>query len=140
MTNYKVDDCVIVNLPKITNRQGNLTAINNSEEIDFEVKRVYYLYDIPALSVRGGHAHKSLQQLLVATSGTFEVVLNDGSNTKRIVLNQPFTGLWIKPGIWREIENFSSGATCLVLASNLFDEADYIRKFEDYLVFKHSRV
>ncbi|WP_291135895.1 sugar 3,4-ketoisomerase [Flavobacterium sp. UBA7663] len=122
----------IVNIPKIEDPRGNLSVIEK-EVVPFEIKRVYYLYDVPAGAERGGHAHKKLQQFLVALSGSFDVILNDGKEEKIVTLNKPFEGLLITNGIWRELKNFSSGAVCLVVASDVFEEADYIREFEDFL-------
>ncbi|TDR23124.1 sugar 3,4-ketoisomerase [Flavobacterium cheniae] len=122
----------IVNIPKIEDPRGNLSVIEK-EVVPFEIKRVYYLYDVPAGAERGGHAHKKLQQFLVALSGSFDVILNDGKEEKIVTLNKPFEGLLITNGIWRELKNFSSGAVCLVVASDVFEEADYIRGFEDFL-------
>ncbi|RBA28011.1 sugar 3,4-ketoisomerase [Flavobacterium tibetense] len=122
----------IVNIPKIEDPRGNLSVIEK-EVVPFEIKRVYYLYDVPAGAERGGHAHKKLQQFLVALSGSFDVVLNDGKQEKTVTLNKPYEGLLITNGIWRELKNFSSGSVCLVVASDVFEEADYIRDFEDFL-------
>ena len=122
----------IVNIPKIEDPRGNLSVIEK-EVVPFEIKRVYYLYDVPAGAERGGHAHKKLQQFLVALSGSFDVILNDGKKEKTVTLNKPYEGLLITNGIWRELKNFSSGSVCLVVASDVFEEADYIRDFEDFL-------
>lgn len=122
----------IVNIPKIEDPRGNLSVIEK-EVVPFQIKRVYYLYDVPAGAERGGHAHKKLQQFLVALAGSFDVILNDGKVEKTVTLNKPFEGLLITNGIWRELKNFSSGAVCLVVASDVFEEADYIRDFEDFL-------
>ena len=122
----------IVNIPKIEDPRGNLSVIEK-EVVPFEIKRVYYLYDVPAGAERGGHAHKKLQQFLVALSGSFDVILNDGKEEKIVTLNKPFEGLRITNGIWRELKNFSSGAVCLVVASDVFSEADYIRDFNEFL-------
>ncbi|MEL1248125.1 sugar 3,4-ketoisomerase [Flavobacterium helocola] len=122
----------IVNIPKIEDPRGNLSVIEK-EVVPFEIKRVYYLYDVPAGAERGGHAHKKLQQFLVALSGSFDVILNDGKEEKIVALNKPFEGLLITNGIWRELKNFSSGAVCLVVASDVFEEADYIREFDEFL-------
>lgn len=130
-------NCNVVELPKIHNIAGNITIIQNGTTQPFDVKRVYYLYDVPGGSDRGGHAHKNLEQLIIAASGCFDVVLDDGKNKKVIELNRPYYALYVKPGIWREIINFSSGAICLVLASHKFDADDYIR---DYHEFKRFRV
>lgn len=125
----------LITIPKIEDPRGNLSVIEN-DILPFNIKRVYYLYDVPAGAERGGHAHKKLQQFLVALSGSFEVVLNDGNDEQIITLNKPFEGLLIKNEIWRELKNFSSGAVCLVVASEVFDEEDYIRDFKDFIEFK----
>lgn len=125
----------ILNIPKIENSLGNIAVIEN-KVIPFEIKRVYYLYDIPSSAIRGGHAHKDLQQVLIAISGSFDVVLKDGTSVKTVTLNKPDKGLLIKYDIWRELENFSSGAVCLVLASDVFHEADYIRDYDEFLKSK----
>ena len=117
MLKNKVTDCKIMDLSKIGDRSGNLTIISTNIDIPFEIKRIYYLYDIPSGESRGGHAHKNLYQLIVSASGSFDVSLDDGSNKRTIILNRPDIGLLIVPGIWRELVNFSSGSTCLVLAS-----------------------
>ena len=122
----------IIDIPKIENVLGNIAVIEN-EVIPFEIKRVYYLFDIPSSSKRGGHSHKKLQQVLIAISGSFDVVLKDGITEKTITLNKPDKGLLIKNDTWRELENFSSGAVCLVLASATFDDEDYIRDFDTFI-------
>lgn len=128
--------CYVVELPRIHNPAGNITIVQNGQDQPFVIKRVYYLYDVPGGSERGGHAHKSLYQLIIAASGSFDVILDDGRNKKIINLNRPYFGLLIVPGIWREIVNFSSGAICLVLASEKFNPDDYIR---DYCEFKEIK-
>lgn len=133
---YTVDDCQVIELPKIQNRAGNITPIQSLVEVDFEIRRVYYLYDIPGGEARGAHAHYVLRQLLIAASGSFDVVLDDGVNKKTVYLNRPYYGLVIKPGIWRELNNFSSGSVCLVLASELYDAAEYIRDYDVFLKYK----
>lgn len=128
-------NCSLLYLPKINNRAGNITALENMISVPFEVKRIYYLYDIPGGEDRGGHAHCELQQFVVAVSGAFDVLLNDGTNKKVVHLDRPYIGLHIVPGIWRELLNFSSGTVCLVLASHRYDEKDYIRKYDKYLKY-----
>lgn len=136
MINSKIEDCRLVSLPKINNRAGNITAINGSSDIPFDIKRVYYLYDVPGGEVRGGHAHKELRQLIVAAGGSFDVILDDGKKRQTISLNRPYFGLLIIPGIWRELVNFSSGSICLVLASEFYSEDDYIREYASFLDLK----
>jgi hypothetical protein len=138
MKNSSVFDCVILPLNKIHNRAGNITIVEGMKNIPFEVKRVYYLYDIPGGEARGGHAHKDLQQLIVATSGSFDVLLDDGRNKKIVTLNRPDYGLMVVPGIWRELMEFSSGAICLVLASLKYDIDDYMRDYSDFKQLKNS--
>jgi hypothetical protein len=131
-------NCCVVELNKVHNRSGNLTSIEDSMEIPFDVRRLYYLYDVPGGAERGGHAHRNLQQLIVAASGCFDVVLDDGKNRKVVELNRPYFGLLVVPGIWRELINFSSGAICLVLASEKYDADDYIRDYEVYLKYSNE--
>jgi len=128
-------DCNIIEIPKIRDPRGNIGVIEN-DVIPFQAKRVYYLYDVPSDASRGGHAHIHLNQFLIALSGSFDVILNDSTEQKKITLNKPDKGLLIKPGIWRKLENFSSGSVCLVLASEVFSEIDYIRDFSDFQSFK----
>lgn len=128
-------NCGIVELPKIHNRAGNITAIENQIHAPFEVKRVYYLYDVPGGEDRGGHAHKTLQQFIIAVSGAFDIKIDDGINKKIIHLDRPYIGLHITPGIWRELLNFSSGAICLVLASELYSESDYMRNYKEFITY-----
>ncbi len=132
----KISDCKIINLPKIHTESGDITFINNLEIILFETKRVYYLYDVPNRADRGGHAHKELFQLVVAVSGSFDIELYDGFEKVKYTLNQPDQGLLIIPGIWRNLNNFSGGGICLVLASHEYDEDDYIRDYQEYLTYK----
>ncbi len=126
-----IHDSIVLDIAKVHDTRGNLSVIQG-DAIPFEMKRVYYLYDIPSGGRRGGHSHKEQHEFLVALSGSFEVILNDGKEQKTITLNKPNIGLLIPKGIWRELENFSSGSVCLVLASGLFEEEDYIRDFEEY--------
>lgn len=128
-----LDSCRMVDLPKIEDHRGNLTFIEGRRHIPFDIRRVYYLYDVPGGSVRGGHAHKELHQLIIAMSGSFDVVLNDGRKKKRFHLNRSYSGLYVCPMIWRELDNFSSGSVCMVLASNRYDEADYYRDYQEFL-------
>ncbi len=132
MNKVKVFDCSILNLPQIGDRQGHITALNNEIEIPFSVNRVFYLYDIPGGESRGAHAHISCHQFLVAASGSFEVLLDDGFTQRLVQLNKPNMGLHIPPGIWASEINFSSGAICLVMASHEYDEKDYIRDYDAY--------
>ena len=128
-----VNNCKIVDLPKITDPRGNLTFIEGNDHIPFDIQRVYYLYDVPGGAERGGHAHKGLQQLIVAMSGSFDVVLDDGKNKKRVHLARSYYGLYVCPMIWRELDNFSSGSVCMVLASNKYDESDYYRDHNQFM-------
>jgi len=130
-----VYDCVILPLNKIHNRAGNITIIEGEKHVPFDVRRIYYLYDVPGGEARGGHGHKALYQLIVAASGSFDVLLDDGENKKIVTLNRPDFGLMVVPGIWRELIEFSSGAICLVLASNIYSESDYLRNYEEFLKF-----
>lgn len=136
MKDNTIFNCSVIKLPKIHNRAGNITPIENLKNIPYEVKRVYYLYDVPGGESRGGHAHKKLYQLIISASGSFDILINDGINEKVVSLNRPYFGLYIIPGIWRELLNFSSGAICLVLASHHYDENDYIREYQQFLIFK----
>jgi len=128
-----LDECRIIELPQIVDPRGNLTFIEGQNQIPFDIKRVYYLYDVPGGAERGGHAHKDLSQLIIAMSGSFDVILDDGENKKRIHLNRSYQGLYICPMIWRELDNFSSGSVCLVLASNLYSEEDYFRNKHEFM-------
>ena len=134
--NSSVFDCQIIELPKVQNRAGNITPVHNHKEIPFGVKRVFYLYDIPGGIDRGAHAHKECHQFLVAASGSFEILLDDGKVKKTVMINQPYRGFHIPPGIWASEINFSSGAVCLVLASHKYDEKDYIRDYSEFMKWK----
>ena len=136
MKSSSVYNCSILEIDKHHNARGNISVVENGRTVPFDVKRVYYLYDVPGGESRGGHAHKKLQQFIVAASGSFDVILDDGELKRTFTLNRPYQGLLVVPGIWREINNFSSGSVCLVLASTGYDEKDYIR---DYEVFKKAK-
>ncbi|SCH69280.1 sugar 3,4-ketoisomerase [uncultured Bacteroides sp.] len=133
-----VFDCSIIELPKFEDAAGNLTPVYSNIHVPFNIKRVFYSYDIPGGEARGAHAHKKCHQLLIAASGSFEVILDDGVNKRTILLNRPFYGLHIPPGIWAAEQGFSSGSICLVLASDIFDENDYIRNYRDFQKYKNK--
>ncbi len=133
-----VYDCVVLPLNKIHNRAGNITIVEGQINIPFDIQRIYYLYDIPGGESRGGHAHKALKQLIIAASGSFDVLLDDSINKKVVTLNRPDYGLLVVPGIWRELMEFSSGAVCLVLASEKYEEEDYIRDYHTFLFIKNG--
>lgn len=138
MKESTVYDCSIIELDKHhSDRKGNLSVVENNRTIPYEVKRTYYLYDVPGGEERGAHAHKKLHQLIVAASGSFDVTLNDGNVKRTFTLNRPYQGLYVVPGLWRELNNFSSGTVCLVLASEGYDENDYIRDYNDFLSYKN---
>jgi len=128
-----LSDCRIISLPKIADPRGNLTFIEGGRHVPFEIRRVYYLYDVPGGADRGGHAHKEMQQLIIAMSGSFDVILDDGYQKQRYHLNRSYYGLYVCPMIWRELDNFSSGSVCLALASNPYDESDYYRDYQEFL-------
>lgn len=137
MRESKVYDCTVIELDKHhSDRKGNITVVENKEDIPFEVRRTYYLYDVPGGESRGGHAHRELSQLIIAASGSFTVTLDDGKVKRTFVLNRPYQGLYIVPGIWRTLDDFSTGAVCLVLASHGYDEADYIRDYDEFIKYK----
>jgi len=139
MKKISVYDCSIIELPKINNRAGNITPVTNNENIPFETKRVFYIYDIPGGEGRGAHAHKECHQFLIAASGSFEIEMDDGINKRTITLNRPYYGLHIPPGIWAAEKGFSSGVICLVLTSQKYDENDYIRNYKDFLKFNDNK-
>lgn len=134
-----IDDCQIIDLPRISDPRGSLTFIEGRRHIGFPIERVYYLYDVPGGATRGGHAHKELHQLVIAASGSFDVLLDDGSRRKKVTLNRSYQGLLITNMIWRELENFSGGGVCLVLASMEFLESDYFRNYEEFVAAVHKR-
>ena len=138
MADYNVYDCSMIELNKHhSERMGNLSVVQNGETVPFDVKRIYYLYDVPGGESRGAHAHKELSQLIVAASGSFRVTLDDGNVKRSFVLNRPYQGLFVKPGIWRDLDDFSSGAVCMVLASDVYMEDDYIRDYEAFLDYRN---
>lgn len=128
-----IHDCRVIDLPKISDPRGNLTFIEGQNHVPFDIQRVYYLYDVPGGAERGGHAHKALHQLIIAMSGSFDIILDDGREKKRVHLNRSYHGLYVCPMIWRELDNFSSGSVCMVLASNHYDESDYYRDYDAFL-------
>ena len=134
-----IKDCKLIDLPKIEDPRGNLTFIENNRHIPFEIRRVYYLYDVPGGALRAGHAHKTLHQFLIAMSGSFDVTVDKGQDKLKFHLNRSYYGLYIPPMVWREIDNFSSGSVCLALASDLFDEADYYRQYTDFKKAIHDK-
>ena len=136
MKKSTVFDCKLIELPKNYRDKGNITAVNSLIEIPFNVNRIYYLYDVPGGESRGGHAHKELQQVIIAASGSFDLIIDDGKNKKKFSLNRPNIGVLMPKGLWRELDNFSSGSICLVLASDIYDENDYIRNYEDFKKLK----
>ena len=134
-----IERCRLISLPRVEDGRGNLTFIESGNHVSFDIARVYYLYDVPGGADRGGHAHKTLRQLLVALSGSFDVVVDQGRDRQRFHLNRAYTGLYIPPMTWREIDNFSGGSVCLALASAHFDEADYVRDYEEYRAIVDAR-
>lgn len=136
---YDVFDCTMIELDKHhSNRKGNLTVVENGKTLPFDVRRVYYLYDIPGGESRGAHAHKELTQLIVAVSGSFRVTLDDGNVKRSFILNRPYQGLYVKPGIWRDLDDFSAGAVCMVLASDIYKKEDYIRAYDEFIEFREK--
>jgi dTDP-4-dehydrorhamnose 3,5-epimerase-like enzyme len=128
-----IEQCRIIELPKISDPRGNLTFVEANRHIPFDIKRVYYLYDVPGGSERAGHSHKQLQQLFISMSGSFDILLDDGYEKKKYHMNRSYNGLYVCPMIWRDLENFSSGAVCMVLASDYYDESDYYREYQDFI-------
>ena len=140
MAKFNVFDCTIVELDKHhSDRKGNLTIVENGKILPFDVKRVYYIYDVPGGESRGAHAHKGLNQLIVAVSGSFRVTLDDGKCKRSFFLNRPYQGLYVKPGIWRDLDDFSSGAVCMVLASEIYSKEDYIRDYDEFREFRELK-
>lgn len=138
MEKYSVYDCTVIELSKHhSDRKGNISVVENSETIPFDCKRVYYLYDVPGGESRGAHAHRDLSQLIVAASGSFRVTLDDGIVKRSFILNRPYQGLYVKPGIWRDLDDFSSGAVCMVLASDVYKKEDYIRDYQEFIQFRN---
>lgn len=138
MKKTNVYDCSMLEIDKHHNEKGNISVVENARTIPFGVKRVYYLYDVPGGEARGGHAHKELQQFIVAASGSFDVTIDDGELKRTFTINRPYRGLLVVPGIWRELDNFSSGSVCLVLASTEFSEEDYIRDYNEFKAYKND--
>lgn len=138
MKSSTVYDCTLIHLPKNHQVNGNITALNNQIEIPFDIKRVYYLYDVPGGEDRGAHAHKKLRQLIIAASGSFDITVDDNKIKRTFNLNRPDIGLLLPSGLWRNLFNFSSGAICLVMASEIYNEDDYIRNYNDFKLFKNS--
>lgn len=136
LRNNKVSDCILIDMSKVHNEVGNITVVENQSNIPFDVERIYYLYDIPGGEERGGHAHYELEQYIIAASGSFDVVLDDGENRKTISLNRPNLALHVVPGLWRELENFSSGSICMVLASHKYEEKDYLRDYKEFIEYR----
>ena len=139
MKQTTIEDCKIIDLRKIHDPRGNLTPIEGGVDVPFDIKRIYYLYDVPGGESRGAHAHKQLSQLIIAASGSFRVTLDDGKVKRSFFLNRPYQGLYVKPGIWRDLDDFSSGAVCMVLASDVYMKEDYIRDYKVFVEFRNSK-
>ena len=135
---YTVNDCKLIDLPKIQDPRGNLTFVEGGQHIPFDIRRVYYLYDVPGGSERGGHAHLALHQFVIAMSGSFDIVLDDGFEKRRVHLNRSYLGLYLPPMTWRELDNFSSGSVCMVLASEVYAESDYLRDYSEFMLRVHA--
>lgn len=137
MKDSTINDCRIIDIRKYTDNRGYLSVIEGGLDIPFEIKRIYYLYLVPEVA-RGAHAHKELQQLMIATSGSVHVTLDDGKNKKTFVLDKPWEGLYVAPGMWRDLDHFTNDAVCMVLASERYDAADYIRNYDEFLKYKNK--
>ena len=141
MAKYSVYDCTIIELDQHhSDRKGNISVVQNGDTVPFDVKRVYYLYDVPGGESRGAHAHRELEQLIIAASGSFTVTLDDGQCKRSFLLNRPYQGLYVKPGMWRDLVDFSSGAVAMVLASEIYQKEDYIRDYQDFLNYRNENV
>lgn len=138
MKESSVYDCTVIELDKHHHSKGNISVVENEKTIPFKIGRTYYLYDIPGGESRGGHAHKELRQLIIAASGSFTVTLDDGTVKRTFILNRPYQGLLVVPGIWRTLDDFSSGSVCLVLASHKYEESDYIRNYNEFITYKRK--
>ena len=139
MKMIKVGDIKILDFPKIEDDRGNLSFLESSNQIPFDIERLYFIYDVPGGAIRGGHAYQELNEVIIALSGSFDVVVNDGKNEKKISLNRSYYGLYVPNGLWRELENFSTNALCLIVADKNYNEADYIRDFQDYKLFNNAQ-
>ena len=135
----KVGDIKILDFPKIEDDRGNLSFLESSNQIPFDIERLYFIYDVPGGAIRGGHAYQELNEVIIALSGSFDVVVNDGKNEKKISLNRSYYGLYVPNGLWRQLENFSTNAVCLIVADKNYNEADYIRDFQDYKLFNNAQ-
>ena len=133
-----INDCRIISLAKHHHANGNLTAVNNGVELPSDIQRTFYIYDVPGGAERGGHSHYTCHEFIIAISGSFDVIVDDGTDQFTYTLNRPYQGLLVVPGIWRTLKNFSSGSVCLAIASHHFDEQDYIRDYDTFLQYKHS--
>ena len=134
-----IDHCKIIDFGKFHHPNGNLSVAENGEPIPFDIKRVFYIYDVPGGEDRGGHSHKALQQVIIAISGAFDVLLDDGVNQRNVTLNRPYLGLLVTPGVWSKEHNFSSGSVCLVLASDHYDESDYVRDYDEFKILTSNK-
>jgi glyoxylate utilization-related uncharacterized protein len=133
-----VADCRLINFPRIQDPRGNLTPIEGQVEVPFAIRRVYWIYDVPGGAQRGGHAYRELQEVLIALSGSFDVVINDGAQERRVLLNRSYFGLYVPSGLWRHLDNFSTNAVCAILASRTYEEADYVRDYDAFLTLSHA--